>query len=487
MSSSRVVRVRPADGRVGLEAAPQVLRDGIAEIQGELEVSPAFPPEVEAAAAEAVANPRLPDLDRTDLPMVTIDPAGAKDLDQALYLARTDNGGYVLYYAIADLAAFITPGDPVDVEAHQRGQTLYGADSRIPLHPTSISEGGGSLLPDQVRPALLWTITMDGESARTDVEVERARVRSRAQLDYPGVQKLIDDGTADESLMLLKEVGELRLKREQARGGVSLPLPEQEVDTAGSEWELTYRDLLPVEEWNAQMSLLTGFAAASLMMYARVGFLRTLPPAAPRDVQRLHRTAHALGIEWPAELLFPDFIRGLDAAKPQHAAMISACTRLLRGSGYVAFDGETPAQPLHSALNAEYAHVTAPLRRLGDRYASEVCIALCAGTEVPDWVHAALPDLARTMQESSQRASRYERMVLDLVEAGLLQHRVGESFAAVVVEVNEKDPTRGVVTVADPAVEAPVVSASDIPLGIDVRARLTTADVEHRKVEFTLE
>ncbi len=478
-----MVRIGPAEDG----ATPQVLRDGIAEIQQELEVSPEFPPEVEAAAEEAVSNPRLPDLDRTDLAMVTIDPAGSMDLDQALHLERTDDGGYVLHYAIADLAAFITPGDPVDVEAHRRGQTLYGADSRIPLHPTAISEGGGSLLPDQVRPSLLWTITMDGEGERTDVEVQRARVRSRAQFDYPGVQKQIDDGTADESLMLLKEVGELRLKREHARGGVSLPLPEQEVDTAGPEWVLSYRDLLPVEEWNAQMSLLTGFAAASLMMYARVGFLRTLPPPDPRDVQRLHRTAHALGIEWPAELLFPDFIRGLDAAKPQHAAMITACTRLLRGSGYVAFDGETPAQPLHSALNAEYAHVTAPLRRLGDRYASEVCVALCAGTEVPDWVRAALPGLAKTMQESSQRANRYERMVLDLVEAGLLEHRVGESFAAVIVEVNQKDPTRGIVTVADPAVEAPVVSASDVPLGTDVRARLTTADVEHRKVEFTLE
>jgi exoribonuclease R len=312
-------------------------------------------------------------------------------------------------------------------------------------------------------------------------------VRSRAQLDYPGVQRDIDDGTADESLMLLREVGELRLKREQARGGVSLPLPEQEVDTAGSEWELTYRDLLPVEEWNAQMSLLTGFAAAALMMYARVGFLRTLPLPDPRDVQRLHRTAHALGVEWPAELFFPDFIRGLDVAKPQHAAMIAACTRLLRGSGYVAFDGETPAQPLHSALNAEYAHVTAPLRRLGDRYASEVCVALCAGEEVPGWVHAALPGLAQEMQDSAQRANRYERMALDLVEAGLLQHRVGESFDAVVVEVSEKDRTRGVVTVAEPAVEAPVVSATEIPLGSEVRVRLTTADVVQRKVEFTLE
>jgi exoribonuclease R len=234
------------------------------------------------------------------------------------------------------------------------------------------------------------------------------------------------------------------------------------------------------------MSLLTGFAAASLMMYARVGFLRTLPPPDPRDLQRLHRTAHALAVDWPAEQLFPDFIRSLDPAKPQHAAMISACTRLLRGSGYVAFDGETPAQPLHSALNTEYAHVTAPLRRLGDRYASEICVSLCAGTEVPGWVHAALPDLARNMQESSQRANRYERMVLDLVEAGLLQHRVGESFEAVVVDVNDKEPTRGVVTVEDPAVEAPVVSATDLPLGTEVRVRLTTADVAQRKVEFTL-
>src|SRR3954447_10727584 len=247
MPSSRVVRVRAAEDGV----APQVLRDGIAEIQRELEVTAQFPPEVEAAAGAAVGKPRFPDLARTDLALVTVDPAGSMDLDQALHLARTDAGGYVLHYAIADLAAFVTPGDPVDLEAHRRGQTLYGADSRIPLHPTVISEGGASLLPDQVRPALLWSVTMDGEGERTGVHVERALVRSRAQLDYPGAQKLIDDGSADESLLMLREVGELRLKREQARGGVSLPLPEQEIDTTGTgpdaEWELSYRTLLPVE------------------------------------------------------------------------------------------------------------------------------------------------------------------------------------------------------------------------------------------------
>ena len=126
------------------------------------------------------------------------------------------------------------------------------------------------------------------------------------------------------------------------------------------------------------------------MVYARVGLLRTLPPPDPRDVQRLHRTARALHIDWPAEQLYPDFIRTLDPRKPADAAMITACARLLRGSGYVAFDGEVPADPMHAALASEYAHVTAPLRRLGDRYAGEICVALCAGTEVPAWVLATL-------------------------------------------------------------------------------------------------
>ncbi|CAI9404405.1 RNB domain-containing ribonuclease [Nocardioides sp. T2.26MG-1] len=482
MPSSRVVRVRSV--RDGVAAA--ALRDGIAQIQADLEVTAEFPPEVEEAAAASAAAPRLPDLDRTGLPFVTIDPAGALDLDQALHIER-DGDGYVVQYAIADVAAFVTAGDPVDVEANRRGETLYGADSKIPLHPRSISEDAASLLPGQVRPALLWTIRVDGEGGRTDVRVERARVRSVAQLSYDEAQRAIDAGTGAPVLTLLKEVGELRLAREADRGGVSLPLPEQEVDVEGEEWRLEFRKQLPVEQWNAQISLLTGFAAASLMVYARVGLLRTLPPPDPRDVQRLHRTARALRIDWPAEQLYPDFIRSLDPSIPSHAAMVNASTRLLRGSGYVAFDGEMPADPQHSALASEYAHVTAPLRRLGDRYAGEVCLALCAGTEVPAWVLAALPDLPKTLQASGARARSYERQVVDLVEAGVLRSRVGEVFDGVVVDVDEKDPRRGVVVIHDPDVEARLVGAEPLPLGTDVRVRLTTADLAARTVEFTLE
>jgi exoribonuclease R len=484
MPSNRVVRVRTEDDGV----AAQTLREGIAAIQAELGVTPEFPAEVERAAAEAARNPRLPDLDRTDIAFVTIDPSSARDLDQALHLERDAErpGGYVVHYAIADVAAFVTPGEPVDVESHRRGETLYGADSKIPLHPKVLSEDAASLLPDQVRPALLWTIRVDETGEGTDVRVERARVRSTAKLDYDGVQRSIDEGTASETLRLLREVGELRLRREAARGGVSLPLPEQEVDVSADTWRLAFRSLLPAEQWNAQISLLTGFGAASLMVYARVGLLRTLPPPDPHDVQRLHRTARALGIEWPAELLYPDFIRTLDPAKPNHAAMVVACTRLLRGSGYVGFDGEVPVDPQHSALASEYAHVTAPLRRLGDRYAGEICLALCAGTEVPSWVLEKLKELPETLRDSARRAHQYENAILDLVEAGLLRDRVGETFDGVVVDVEEKDDRRGVVTVQDPAVEGRVVGSAPLPLGTDVQVELTTADVNARKVEFTL-
>ena len=167
----RVVKVLHADG--------DTLRDGIARVQRDLSIDPDFPPEVETTAQQAARSPRMPDLDRTDIPFVTIDPAESMDLDQALHVER-DGDGYVVHYAIADVAAFVSPGDPVDEEANRRGETLYGADSKVPLHPKVLSEDAASLLPDQDRPALLWTLKVDAEGEGTDVDVVRARVRSRA-------------------------------------------------------------------------------------------------------------------------------------------------------------------------------------------------------------------------------------------------------------------------------------------------------------------
>ena len=478
MTSTRRLRMR-----AGHET---VLERGIAAIRRELQLPDAFPPEVEAAArAAAAAGPRFPGEDHTGLALVSIDPPGAMDLDQAMYVERRGDG-YRVYYAIADVGAFVEPGDPIDLEANRRGETLYGADDKIPLHPKALSEDAASLLPGEVRPALLWTIDLDDTGEGVAVDVRRARVRSRARLDYAGVQARIDAGDADPMFEILREIGELRIRREQRRGGISLPLPEQEVRVEDGRWTLEFRARHPVEDWNEQISLLTGMAAAHLMVRHRVGLLRTLPPADPRAIERLRRTARALGIGWPQARSYPDFIRSLDPANPRDVAMMTACTTVLRGAGYVAFDGRVPAHSDHSALASQYAHATAPLRRLVDRHVGETCLALSAGTQVPQWVRDALPGLPATMQTSSQRAGRYENAVLDLAESVALARRVGEVFGGAVVEVDRKDPRRGEVMLREPAILARIEAGGQLPLGEPVRVRLAEADPDSRSIRFEL-
>ncbi|RNL64351.1 RNB domain-containing ribonuclease [Nocardioides marmoriginsengisoli] len=477
--SSRVLRVR--------NSVP-ALEDGIAAIQQEQKLDPAFPPAVVAEAVASAREPRLPALDRTDLAFITIDPAGSMDLDQAMHLER-DGDGFVVHYAIADVAAYVTPGGAIDVEARRRGESLYGAESKIPLHPKELSEGAASLLPEQTCPAFLWTIKLDATGVATDGRVERALVRSVARYDYEGVQKQIDSGQADPMLLLLREIGLLRQKQEAERGGVSLPMPEQVVDCVpaggGTSWSLDFRRLLPVEDWNAQISLLTGFTAARIMVEGKVGILRTLPPADPQAVKRLRRTARGLGIDWPGAQEYPDFIRSLDPEKPHHLAMVTACTSLLRGAGYAGFNGTVPEQPQHAALASAYAHVTAPLRRLVDRFGLEICAALCAGTPVPAWVLEALPELPDTMRESGRRANAYENAVINLVEAATLQGRIGETFSGVVVEADREDARKGDAVVRDAAVEAPVSGSQPLPIGEELTLTLAEADPATRKVRFT--
>ncbi|CAM0999710.1 Ribonuclease II [Rhodanobacter sp. Root179] len=477
MSTTRRIHIRPS--------ADPALAQGMRDIQDDLKLPSAFPPEVEAAASAAAANPRWPELDRSEIALVTIDPAGAMDLDQAMHVERTD-GGYRVHYAIADVAAFVSAGDPIDLEAHRRGETLYGAESKIPLHPKVLSEDAASLLPDQLRPALLWTIELDHTGEGIAVDVRRAKVRSRARLDYDGVQRQIDAGAADPMWAVLREIGELRRQREVSRGGVSLPLPEQEVGVEDGQWKLAFRGRLAVEDWNEQISLLTGMAAAYLMVRAKVGILRTLPPPDPHAIARLRITARALAIDWPDALDYPGFIRSLDPSSDVHVAMLTACTSVLRGAGYAAFNGTLPGQSMHSALAAQYAHATAPLRRLVDRYSGEICVALCAKQPVPAWALAALPDLPATMQTSGHRAGQYESAVLNLAEAVVLAPRVGEVFPGAIVEVARDDPRKGTVIVREPAIEASVSGSAALPLGADVRVSLVEADPVRRVTRFAL-
>ena len=464
-----------------LDEVPPPLREGLRQLRDELGVPDDFPAEVIEAAQAAAADVQLPATDLTDVEFVTIDPAGSLDLDQALHLSRTDTG-YLVRYAIADVAAFVEPGGVIDDECHERVETLYAPSRRTPLHPEVLSENGASLLPDVVRPALVWQIELDADGAVVDATVARARVRSRRRYSYDEVQALIDGGQAGDVLDLLKVIGQLREQAEVARGGVSLGVPEQEVTVAGGSWALVYRTNLPCEGWNAQLSLLTGMVAADMMLKAGVGILRTLPPAEDHAINRLRRTAQGLGISWPQKVSYPDFVRGLKASVPREAAMLNACTTLFRGAGYDSFTDGAPKEAEHAAIAAPYAHVTAPLRRLVDRYAGELCVALSAGEPVPAWVLDALDDLPSEMEDSARRAGKYERGIVDLVEAMVLAPHIGQSFNGVLIDV-DPDRRAGRLQVPDPAVEARV-KGSRLKLGGEVTATLVAADLVKGSVDF---
>ncbi|MFF0391444.1 RNB domain-containing ribonuclease [Kitasatospora sp. NPDC004615] len=461
----------------------------LADLRSLLEIRTDWPPEVLAEAERAASLPRLPEFDATDLDLFTLDPPGSRDLDQAIHLARR-GGGYRVHYAIADVASYVSPGGAIDTEAGRRVQTLYFPDGNVPLHPARLSEGAASLLPGELRPALLWQLDLDADGALLLADVRRARVRSRRRLDYATVQGRIDAGGADEQLTLLAEIGRLREAQEEARGGVSLPIPEQEVEAVNGGYRLRYRAPRPADGWNAQLSLLTGMAAAELMLDAEIGLLRTLPTAPESAFERLRRVAAALEVPWPDGLPYPQLIRSLDPARTADAAFLNECTGLLRGAGYHAFDTARgtvpPADPGHAALAAPYAHCTAPLRRLGDRYALEVCLAVAGGTDVPGWVRDALPLVPARMSSGDRRAHAVERACVDLVEAELLRGRVGEDFRAVVIDVDERRPGTGTVQLRRPAVVAKCDAADRLPLGRRVTVRLTLADPVARAVRFAL-
>jgi exoribonuclease R len=453
-------------------------------IRTEFSLPAQFPGPVLAEAERAVAGfGRHADgrVDATDLPLVTIDPPGAKDLDQAMLVERRADGGFRVHYAIADLGAFVVPGGALDAEVRRRGQTLYLPDGNVPLHPTVLSEGAASLLPDQVTPAALWTIDCDSAGELTGAHVRRALVRSVARLDYTCVQRSMADGLMHPSIAELPALGRLRREHAVARGAVELQLPDQEVEpgTDGG-WRLVLRPRTEVDAWNAEISLLTGMAAAAMMLDGGIGVLRTLPDPENGAVKWLRRSARSLGIPWPRSMDPAELIARLDPNRPETLALHMDATRLLRGAAYTVFDGVEPELSGHAGIAAPYAHVTAPLRRLVDRFGTEICLALSAGEPVPDWVRAALPELPDLMAGTDALASKVDKACLDQVEAWVLGNQIGQEFDAIVLRAEGR---LAEVFVAEP----PVISkcAGDgIPEGESIRVRLTEADADRRKVTF---
>jgi exoribonuclease R len=214
-----------------------------------------------------------------------------------------------------------------------------------------------------------------------------------------------------------------------------------------------------------------------------------------------------LGVNWPEQWGYDDFVRSLDPLNPIHAVMLHQAARVTGGARYLMFKGEPPAYAEHAGIAAFYAHATAPLRRLADRYVLDLLVALSDGAEPEAELFSALAHLPEVMAQADHLSKKLESALVDYVEARLMRERIGEVFNAIVIALRRDGV---VVQIADPPIRtllpaevfAPTgmsaepslsadgatlaVGASQVTLGQSLALRLEAADTESRHLIFTL-
>jgi exoribonuclease R len=456
--------------------AAKLLHDGFAALRTQYGVSSVFDTAVLAAADKAAARPVSPGPDRRDardIEFVTLDPATSTDLDQAFALAR-DGDDIVLSYAIADVGFFVERGSLLEKEAWKRGNTFYLPRERIPQYPPVLCEGAASLLPDVDRPAVLLTVVVDVAGNATLRMAERVVMRSRAKLAYENIKP--------GQLPLLDEFSARIEKAEDARGATRIEFPDQAVvadPSAPGGLTLVADSRLASEDQNAAMSLAANLAVAKAMFNAKVGLFRAMDDPDEREMGILHRVAHALGVSWPKGKTLRDVNRTLDGSNPKHLAFLRMARRLGGGASYAVYD---PAVvPLHSAIAATYAHATAPLRRLADRYVLDLVVELSAGRNPSAAEQTALAELPEVMRKAASAAAQIEHGVIDLVETVTLLGRVGETFSASIID---NDRRSLLVQLNDPPVRSSINGQFSQQTGDDISLKLTAVDIATRKVKF---
>ena len=454
-----------------LADSANALAAGLATIRTQYQVPGEFPPGVLAAADAAAKRVPTAHADRTDMPFVTLDPAESTDLDQAFAIERS-GADLLLHYAIADVAWFVDDDGPIDREAWARGQTQYLPEGKARLYPAVLSEGAASLLPDGDRPAIIFTTRVDPDGHVALVGAERALIRSRAKLAYATVRNV--DLPPD-----FAAFADRILRAEDARGATRVDPPQQEVarQPDGS-LGLGFAPRLLSEDRNAALSLATNLAIADAMQAHATGLFRVMAEPDERGILRLRNTARAFGLVWPDGEPLAQYERTLSAADPRQAAFMLAIRRAGHGASYVPYQ---PGKiPWHAAMAATYAHATAPLRRLADRYVVRAALAIANGLPVPDVVTRAFAALPPVMAHAEALEGQIQRAVIDLAEALLLKGSEGESFAAVVTDMDERGAR--IQLCAVPVVAR--VAAHRVRPGDAVRVRLLAVDAARRSIAF---
>jgi exoribonuclease R len=476
-------------------ALAESLRLGLHRIAEEFAIPQAFPVEVDAEATLATSDERIAEvlndhtkLDLQHLKFVTLDPSSSTDLDQAFALVPGSNGLLILHYAIADVAAFVPEGSATEAEALRRGETIYSPLGRTPQYPETISERAASLLPDGPRPAIVLEVALDEQGVSVLRGATRCVIRSSAKLAYESVDV--------ESIELLAEFARRVSLAESDRGAMRADLPEQElVELPNGHFELQLRSLLASETANAALSLAANLAVGDYLAQVGVGLFRVMDMPDRVAVSSLRRLAKALHLNWSTEMELGEFQQTLDITQPTHRAFLVSARRAGGGASYATLGcGEATAAPLvdgrpfHGAIAGTYAHATAPIRRLADRYVLDMLCTLFADgvSGITQRDRDRLASLPAIMRRSAALAGNVERASVDLAETVLLNDRIGESFEATVLEASNSG---AVVQLVDPPVRARLSRSSvknGATAGTEVTVRLVAVDIAERSLKFEL-
>jgi ribonuclease R len=391
--------------------------------------------------------------ERTDLrgvPLITIDPADARDHDDAVWACPDDDpanpGGHVVLVAIADVSHYVTPGSALDREALKRGNSAYFPDRVVPMLPEELSADLCSLKEGVDRPCLAVRMVFDKAGRKKSHRFLRAVMRSAARLTYGQAQRAFD-GRADADLspvarQTLAQVwaayGALVVARGK-RDPLDLDLPERRIvlGADGHVASIAYRERLE------SMKLIEEF-----MVLANVAAAEALEEAKTPLIYRIHDTPSKEKL-----FAFSDFLRTLSinfakgqVVKPGAFNRILAAAKgtphekvlndvVLRSQAQAVYD---PANIGHFGLNlAKYAHFTSPIRRYADLVVHRALIrAFKLGDDgLTDREIGALPQIAEHISMTERRAMAAERDSTDRYVAAYMEDRVGETFEARVTGV----------------------------------------------------
>ncbi len=384
--------------------------------------------------------------DLRDLLTLTIDPATARDFDDAITLDRDEKGYWTLGVHIADVSHFVKPGTILDDSARKRGTSVYLPDLVIPMLPEILSNSLASLQEGHTRYTVSAFMEFDPDGVRTDRRFARTAIKVDRRFAYEQVFDVLEhpEGELAQSLypeirtMLARmlDLAMILRKRRFQRGALELNMPEVEIDL-GEVGEVVGAHLASHDTSHQiieEFMLAANEAVASHLTDAKAGFLRRAhPDPEPRKLKDFADFAHSLGIEIdnPSSRFELQRVLAETADKPEAYAVHFGLLRSLKQAVY------TPEPEGHYALASEdYCHFTSPIRRYPDLQVHRQLTALLAGKR-PKSDLDELASLAEHCTRTERRAELAERELIKIKLLTYLADHVGESYHAVIVSVQD--------------------------------------------------